>query len=375
MSDVISYIRRAAERAQLKREFFVEKNIPTNASNIQAVCFYGDMSSTFTLSSYILRSYKELYKDKYLIVSSWPGFKGLFPYADEYWSIQDESVIKSLALNANNFYNEASLATDLSRNLLECFDTLTHRDLRAWYDRGFTDAYWNTFTKVNRYLPDIPSETRISGGFRVQLSRKDGRFVVVCPVTKMRSWQKGKSVYLPISQEFWSALLESLLERGYSPVVWQNWFTHDMSKEFADRCTYLVPSTILDVLTAMRYIGLTLDIHSGVSRMAMAARCPFISVDERLRYMEEKDYVIDDLTCGSLPRKYIFSFSTMLMVGSKKEWQESLFDTLLNQLDNFDVGNNWGSTRESYEEVSYENVRKRKAKRMGIHFIKSSKVK
>lgn len=375
MSDVVAYIRRAAERTQSKREFFAERNVPTQPSNIQAVSFYGDLSSTFILSAYILRRYKELHKDKYLIVSSWPGFSGLFPYADEYWSIQNESTIRSLAFEANNFYNGSGLATELGRDLLECFNTLTHRDLRTWYDKGFTDQYWETFSQLKRYLPEIPSETRIAEGFRLQLSRKEGRKIIVCPVTRIRSWQKGKSVYLPVSKDFWAALLEQLLDHGYVPVVWQNWFTYDMSKEFVDRCIYLVPSTVSDLLTAMRYIGLTLDIHSGISRMAIAARCPFVMVDERLRYMEEQDYAIDDLSCAGLPHKYIFSFSTMLMVGSEQEWQASLFSNLLSQLAAFQPGEDWGSPRESYETISYDQVRKRKAKRMGVRFIKSSKAK
>ena len=375
MSDVAAYIQRAAERTQSKREFFVEKNIPTQPSNIQAVSFYGDMSSTFILSAYILRSYKELHKDKYLIVSSWPGFKGLFPYVDEYWSIQNESLIKSLALEANSFYNEASVATDLGRSLLECFNTSTHRDLRMWYEKGFTDEYTKTFLQLKRYLPEILSETRITEGFRLQLSRKTGRKIVICPVMRMRSWQKGKSVYLPISMNFWSVLLEQLLDHGYAPVIWQNWFTYDMSKEFVDRCIYLVPSTISDLLTVMRYIGLTLDVHSGISRMAIAARCPFVMVDERLRYREEQDYAIDDLSCEGLPHKYVFSFSTMLMAGSEQEWRASLFEVLLSQLDAFQPGENWGSPRESYEVISYDKIRKRKARRMGVHFNKSSKAK
>jgi hypothetical protein len=291
---------------------------------------------------------------------------------DEYWSIQDESAIRSLALKANNFYNEASLATSLSRNLLECFDTLK---LDVWYNKGFTDHYWQEFTELKRYLPEIPSESRITEGFRLQLSQKTGRKIVVCPVTRVRSWQKGRSVYLPVPQDFWSALLKFLLDHDYSPVVWQNWFTYDMSKEFVDRCVYLVPSAISDLLTAMRYIGLVLDVHSGISRMALAARCPFVSVDERLRYVEEKDYAIDDLTCERLPHKYVFSFATMLMDGDERDWQASLFETLLSQLLTFQTGDDWGSTNESYETISYDKVRKRQAKRMGVHFIKSSKAK
>lgn len=375
MSDVSAYLKRVAERTHHKRESFVEKNIPTQPSNVKAVSFYGDMPSTFILSAYMLKHYKELHKDKYLIVSSWPGFRGLFPYVDEYWSIQDEFVTKSLALEANSFYNESNAATDISRGLLECFDTLTHRDIKNWYEHGFTNQYWEQFQQIKQYLPEIPSETRISEGFRLQLSRREGTKIVICPVTKIRSWQRGQSVYVPVAESFWQATVEILLDNGYAPVIWQNSFTYDMSKTFVDRCIYLVPPTILDVLTAMRHIGLVLDIHSGISRMALAARCPFIAVDERARYVGDQDYVIDDL--NPVPHKYVFSFATMLMTGEKKEWKDSLFNTMLNCIRNFCPGDSdgWGSARESCETVNRDQIRQRKAKRMGVHFIKSSKEK
>lgn len=376
MADVAVYLKRVLERTKYKREYFVEKNIPTEPSNVLAVPFYGDLPSTVILSSYILRSYKELNRDKYLIVCSWPGFRGMFPYADEFWSLSDESVTKSLATGANSFYNESSLVTDLSHGLLECVNILTHRDIQKWYDSGFTDQYWQTFKQLQRYFPEIPSETRIAENFLKQLDRKPGRKVLIYPATKMRSWQQGKAVYLPISKDFWSVLLEVLLENGFSPVVWQNWFTYDMSRDFVDRCIYLVPRDVVDVFAAMRHIGLVLDVHTGISRMASVARCPFLAVDERLRYVGENDYIIDDLTCESLPRQYVFSFSTMLMAGGRREWEASLLQTTVARLKTFDLDrSDWGSTHESYEPASYDKVRRRKAQRMGLHFIRSAKAK
>ncbi|MHA2432940.1 MAG: hypothetical protein ACXADO_06930 [Candidatus Thorarchaeota archaeon] len=369
--DVAAHVKRVAERTKFKREFFIEKNMPTASDNILAIPFYGDLPSTCVLSSFILRAYKELHRDKYIILCSWPGYQALFPYVDEYWSMDDESVTNNLAAGANNLYNTTSLATDISSSLIECLDICTHRDLGKFYNHGFTDQYWQTFGELRRYLPEVPSESRIAEAFRQQLDRREGRKILVYPVIKMRSWQRGKSVSLPVSKEFWSVLCNRLLDEGFAPVIWQNWFTYDLSMEYTDRLTYLVPRSIADVMAAMRYIGLVLDVHSGVSRLAQAARTPFISVDERLRFINELDYVLDDLCCES-PRQYIFSFSTMLMTGGAKEWGDSILDNIVARAKSFDTDRDtWGSTNESYEVVSYDRVRQRKSRRLGATFIRS----
>lgn len=374
MSEVAAFIKRTAERTKFTRESFIERNVPNVASNVMAIPFYGNLGSTLTLSSLILRNYKELHKDKYIILCSWPGYRGLFPYVDEYWSIDDDSVTSRLAAEANNFYNESSLATEISRSLIECLDTVSSRDFEGFFDRGITGKYRDTFGELRRYLPEVPSETFIADGFRQQLARKSGRKIIIYPSKKMWSWQKGRGVELPVSPEFWIALCDRLLDEGYTPVVWQNWFTYDLSKHFVDRCIYLVPSNITDVLAAMRHIGLVLDVHSDVSKVAMAARTPFIAVDERQLFAEYKRYMWDDICGKDVPRQYIFSFSTMLMSGSADDWKISVIDNIIKRLESFepvlDV-----STTESYETVDYENIRKWKAKRMGVHFIRSAKNK
>lgn len=369
--DVAAHIKRVAERTKFRREFFIEKNMPTAPDNVLAIPFYGDLASTCLLSSFILKPYKELHKDKYIILCSWPGYRALFPYVDEYWSMDAESVTNNLAAGANNLYNTSSLATDISSSLIECLNICTQRDLGKFYNRGFTDQYWKTFGELRRYLPEVPSESLIAEAFRQQVSRREGRKILIYPATKMRSWQRGKSMYLPVSKEFWKALCDRLLDEGFAPIVWQNWFTYDLSTDYVDRLTYLVPRNVADVMAAMRYLGLVLDVHSGVSRLALAARAPFISVDERLRFVNEQDYVLDDLSCGS-PRQYIFSFSTMLMTGGPKEWSNSVLDNIVARAKNFDTdSDNWGSTNESYEVVSCDRVRKRKSRRLGATFIRS----
>ena len=177
--EVNEYIKRAARMSGYKREYFLEKNMPTQPSNILAIPFYGDMRSTFVFSSLLLRSIKELMKDKYIILCSWPGMRGLFPYVDEYWSIDDESMTKLLATDANNFYNATNIATDLTRSLVEVLNVFTTKDLKAYYDNGFTKQYWEKIGKIQRYLPDIPSITKMTADFKTQMERKVGRKLIV----------------------------------------------------------------------------------------------------------------------------------------------------------------------------------------------------
>jgi len=376
MTQVNEFIKRAAARSGFKREFFMEKNIPTSLSNLMIVPFYGDIRSTFNLSSLLLKQYKEKNKNLYIIMCSWPGFHDLFNYVDEYWTLDDEFAAKTLALDANNLYNGSSLATEINRRLLEVSDILSSGDLKVWINEGFTKKYWEDYKQVIRYLPEVPSSSKLSPSFLNEMDRKQGRKIVIYPVTKMPTWHRGQMVYMPVLKSFWDALIEMLLSEGFMPVVYQNWFTYDMSREFTDRCVYLVPRNVSDVLAAMRQVGMVLDVHSGISRLAIAARTPFIAVDERLRFVESGDCEVDDLCCET-PKKYIFSFSTMLMSGSPSEWKDSLLDNILVTLKSFNPtdSGNWGATNESYQPVSYDKVRDRKAKRRGVTFISSSKRK
>lgn len=376
MNEIADYIKRAAERTGFKREFYVEKNMPTQASNVLVIPFYGDMRSTFLLSSLILKSYKQLHHDKYIILCSWPGMAKLFPYVDEFWSIQDESVIKTLAIEANNFYNESNLSIDITRSLAEVVNVVTSRDIKTYYDNGFTQKYWSEFKEIRKFLPEVPSSNKISSGFKQQMEARVGKKIIVYPASKMRSKQSGKTILLPILKEFWLALIERLVEEGYVPVVYQNQFTYDVSRDLADKCIYLVPKNIEDVLAAFRYADCVLDIHSGISRLAIASRSPYLSVIERSIFIEDKDYEIDDLCGKGLPRQYIFSFTTMLMTGSPTEWKISILDNIMVRLKEFlpqIKQSSLPSTNELYETVSCDSIRQRKAKRLGMAFIKSSK--
>lgn len=381
MFEIGEYIKRNAKKCGFTRESFADKNMPTHPSNFVVMPFFGDMKSTFMLSSYLLREYKKKHKEKYLILCSWPGFHGLFPYVDEYWCHSDMSAVKTLALGANNGYNETDLATGISRNLNEVFsDVLNYqRDFRSYYDCGFTKNYWEVFGEVNRYLPEVPSATMVASQFTSELERREGRKVVVYPASKIRAWHRGKSMYLPVNPMFWKALIQRLIDEGFVPVVYQNFFTHDVSPEFTDRCVYLVARNISDVLASMRHVGCVLDVHSGISRLAISARTPFVCIDERARFIGEREYEIDDLSCDDIVKKYLFSFSTLLMAGTEKDWNRSIFDNIIVSLNEIwpyvEDRSNWASTTESYERMDFSKVRERQSKRLGVRFITTGKDK
>lgn len=372
---VADYIDRTAKRCGFKRAYFIEKNMPTEPSNVEVVVFYGDIKHLVVLSSLLLKEYKKKNPDKYVILCSWPGFQSLFPYIDEYWYIDDENLTKTIALEINKLYNNSTTVTNITMSLAESISILTSRDLAKYYTDGFTDIYWKDFKEINRFLPEVPSANLISTDFKIQFERNVGKKVIIYPSRKMSSWQQGKSVFLPISKDFWICLINELIKNGYFPIVYQNWFTYDLSVDFADKCMYLVAKNVNDVLAAMRYTGLVLDIHNGISRLASLARCPFISVTERQIFIKNKEYEFDDLICSNLPKQYLFSFSTMLMAGNESDWEVSLLNRLMVKLGEFSSRDFsvLPSTNQSYETVSYDNIREIKNKRLGVSFIRTSR--
>jgi hypothetical protein len=102
--------------------------------------------------------------------------------------------------------------------------------------------------------------------------------------------------------------------------------------------------------------------------MAIAARCPFVAVDERIRFITQKEYEIDDLTCKDIEKQYIFSFSsTMLLSGTKADWKTSILDNVLVKLSNMEY--KLSPAVEVDQMINFNLVRQHKLKRMGIRFI------
>lgn len=375
MEDVPAFLRRAAEKCGFTREYYLEKNIPTHHSNVCVFHFYGDTRAEFILSSLLLKRLREeMRASKYLIVCSWRGHGGLFPYADEFWSVTDESALAKLSSEANGFSNPSNVFTINQRNLNMHFESvMTSEDLAPYYDNGLTKEFHDKFKNVLTFLPMVPSASILEARVAQEVAHRQGLKVFLMPTRQMKGWRQGSPYVFRARREFWSSLLDRLVKEGYTPVVCQNYTTYDLSVEHNSKCIFMREDNVSRILAAMRMVGCVLDVFNGTSRLAIAARTPFVSCEERQRYSVQKEYEIDALCAENIPKQYIFTFSTLIEVGDQPAWETSVFDTVAARLKTFLPTidrNSLPSTSEGTFEVPYSVVRERKAKRIGARFIK-----
>lgn len=369
--EISDFLKRMAEQCGFSRSRYVEKNMPTSFDNLFIIPFFADHKSSFIASSLILNQYKRVKSNKYIIVCSWPGQEVLYPYADEFWFPKEG--IHHLVDGATHMFNTSDLSTQYNRNFLNRLENVVlYEDLQKYYYKGLQPSYFQEFQEIRRFFPAIPSYSSANSVFINEMARP-GKKVVVYPSLKINSWQKGKNVKFLSLKDFWITLVNRLLEEGYLPVIYQDRFTYNLSEEFNNQCIYLVAQEMGEILTCLRHVGCVLDIFNGISRLAIMARCPFVCVDERIRYIEEKDYEIDDLCAQNIPRQYIFSFSSFLIAGDKNQWTNSVIDNLVVKLDELLPKlqkSDWPSSSASEEILSYNCVRDHKNKRMGVKFIR-----
>lgn len=376
MSSVIDFLKRASDRTNFHRERFEEKKIPTDFSNLIIMPFFGDLRSMMVLSSFLLQRYRQEVKgSKYFILASWPGFQGLFPYVDEYWSFDDLPRLKQFYEVSDGFRNKSDIFTTCVRNLNEFFrDVIDYRDLLPYYNNGFENEFFEKFNTTKRFLPFVPSSSALGKDFNRDLSTKAGYKVFIHPSLFAKQWNVGKSQNIRTKKEFWIGLVDKLLANNFVPVIWQNYLSHDISQDFTDRCIFVGESDIVRVLSAMRSTGCVLDVFNSLSRLSILARCPFVAVDERSRFINLKEHEIDDLCTKYIPKEYIFSFSTIISDGNVTNWNQDIFQSILKKLDVFQDQLNrdeWPSTGEFTEVVPYKDfVQVKKQKRLGTRFIK-----
>lgn len=374
--NVVDFLKRSADRNGFTRERFEEGKIPTDFSNITLVPFFGDNRSLMVLSSLILHRYRQEVKNsKYFILASWPGYQGLFPYVDEYWGMNDIPQLKKFYESAEGFRNKSDLATIYVRNLNEFFrDVVDAKDLEVFYRNGLTNDFFKRFNNTKRFLPFVPSSTILGREFNKDLSTKAGYKVFMHPSIFCKQWHLGKAKNIRSQKEFWTELVEKLLDSGYVPVVWQNHFSHDLSQEFNGRCLFINETDVTRALAVMRATGCVLDIFNNLSRLAVMARCPFVSIDERCRYAGVREYEIDDICGLKVPREYIFTFSTIITDGNPYSWSQDIFQSILKKLDKFlpDLDRDeWPSTGESVESTPYkEYVKSPKPLKIGTRLLK-----
>lgn len=373
---VVDFLKRASDRNGFHRDRFEESKVPTDHSDLVIMPFWGDVRSMCVLSSLLLHRYRyEAKGSKYFILASWPGFQGLFPYVDEYWSMTDEAHLKRFYEQSDGIRNKGDLATVYLRNLNEFFrDVVDIREIEKYYFNGLTNAYFERFPETRRFLPFIPSAAILGKEFSRELATKSGYKVFIHPSIFVKQWYMGKAKNIRSKKEFWTELVEKLLANNYVPVIWQNYLSYDISQEFVGRCIFTGEKDVVQVLAAMRATGCVLDVFNSLSRIAILARCPFLCVDERIRYSNQKEYEIDDLCGLGVPKEYIYTFSTIVTDGNPQNWSHDIFQSILYKLDNFVTEldrDTWPSTGETSEAVSYKKlVRTNDAKKLGTRLLR-----
>lgn len=372
--DTNSILKKAADKSALVRVRYRERNMPTSVEGVTILPFFGDHRSSFVLSSILLRRIKEEAKSsKYFVLVSWPGHEGLFPYVDEYWQVEDDGILERLISGVDGFGNSSAAMTLMTRGLNQFFyDVMTASDLSPYYDNGITKGFFERFKHVKVSLPSISSVASIGTEFARTLSQKESK-VFIYPSKETQSWKSGRVVSSKASKQFWLSLLGQVSSAGFFPVVYADHFAHDLSSDFTKDCLHIKGLEISKVLSVMRSCGCVVDAFSGISRYALAARTPFVCLDERMRFNGVKEYEINDLCGRGVPKEYIFGFGTLIQSGDESVWRSNLIDHLVVKLKKTYAEmdrDSWPATVDSDEIVPYDSVRKKKNKKFGSRFIK-----
>jgi hypothetical protein len=372
--EVSAILKRASDKAGLSRVRYKERNVPTSVEGVCVLPFFGDRSSSFVLSSLLLKRVRdELKGSRYFVLASWPGWEGMFPYVDEYWQPDDSAVVDVLLKGAEGFSNSSSAASSVVKALNQYFyDVMSDDDLSPFYGNGLTQAFFDRFRHVKVSLPSVPSASSLGQEAHRSLSRSDYK-VFVRPSKFVSSWVSGSVRSFKAPREFWLEVLKSLVSAGITPVLYEDLSCYDLSSDAPTQCIRFGSMEALKELSLMRASDCVLDFFGSDSRMALAARCPFLRFDERQRFEVLKEYEINDLCGGHLDREYIFSFAALVEKGGPSVWKSNLLDHMLVKLEAMRSRldrESWPAPVESNEIVPYDSVRKRKLKRFGTRFIK-----
>lgn len=373
--DTSTIIKRAAEKGGFIRTRYEANNIPTSLEQICIMCLFPDLRGTFLASALLLKRFRQEIKgSKYFILVSWPNHEGFYPYVDEYWTLKEEGALQKLHDGIKGFQNTSAIYTLGQRHLNGFFEDNIDSDvLGLYYNRGLTTTFLERFSTIEVFLPTISSSVAVGPEFNRTMNRMSGFKVFIYPEKTLNTWVHNQEERVNIPKDFWIGLCERLVKEGYRPVVYRDLFAYDISTNLTDQCIHLKEQQSTKLLGVMRACGCVMDLFSGISRLAIAARCPFIVMDERARYVGLKEYEIDDLSADRLPKDYIFTFSTIIRSGDLRLWKVNVYDPLIARLNRF-VGiidpNTLPSTSEENRIVTYDQVRKRKIRRLGTRFIK-----
>lgn len=364
------FLKRASHRAGVVREKYADNHAPDALAKIKVFLFFGDIRSEFILSTMLLHRLKQ--ERCYLIVCSYPGHYGIYPYADEFWTIENEDAIESLEKGANGFLNTSKNFYTYERSLLRYFEnveTFDQSSLSEYYDFGFTSKAAEE--GVDFILPSIPS---VHMEISRNLSKSENKKIFIKPTKQIRYWRGAKQEYSKVNEKFWITLVERIIKEGYLPVIWQDYSTYALWSRFDNNCAFVAEHDLLTVLGAMRACDCVLDVFSGISRYAYIARCPSLCCDDRQRYIAFKEYEIDDLCRVAnknipTPIENVFSFST---IPEGNSWN-NLFDHIFARLNSFLPILNKDelpTTMQFSSSLNFDNVRKIEKKRLGTRFIR-----
>ena len=217
----------------------------------------------------------------------------------------------------------------------------------------------------------IPSAGILDSRLIHEMTVRSGWKVVVIPTKKIRHFRNGKLILLHTPRDFWRGLLDRLVSDGITPVVLGGSMTHDLSPD-CPQCLHARPS-LFQTLGLMRMSACVLDGFNGTSRLAIASRSPFLALDERSRFVEQREFEIDDLCAQEVPRQYIFSFPTIIEGGDPAAWKSSIYDSVAARLKMFlpDIDrDSLPTTSESVTTVPFSVVKEHKSRRIGAKFVK-----
>lgn len=377
MFNTLDILKKCADKLNLKRVVYDDSNVPTSMDNVIIFVFFGDIRSSFILSSLLLRRIREENKgSKYFIVLSWPGNECLYSFADEYWTINEESSLEKLANGTEEFKNSSSYYSLLIRGLNEWFyDVMSYKDVETYYNNGINKEFFEKFKHIKCNLPNINSSASLGMDFARKMNSQELKLFIY-PSKTVNIWKTGRVEKAKISKTFWIELINLLIKEKYFPIIYKDLFSYDVSVDVNEDCLHVWDKDLSKVLSAMRSTGLVIDFFSGISNLAICARTPFICFEERNCYNYKKQYEIDYLCGKDLYKEYIFSFGTIITNDDINRWNNNFFTLLNSKLNKIFPKLNkekLPSTIESNEIVPYSVVRSTKNKKLGSRFIKVKK--
>lgn len=372
--EIKDYLDRAALKNGYVRQSFEDRKLPNDYADVCAMPLFGDLRHTFVASSLLLRRYREEMKgSKYFILISWPGYRSLFPYVDEFWSPGDLEMTKKMWAATDGFENRSDPYTVALQNLNESIrEVIKPGVLSQFHDNGIAQPFWDRFRNLRAYLPQVSSTAVLGKDFNREINNRAGFKVVVFPTTTVECWKLGHVVHVPAPKDFWIMLIRTLKSAGFVPVVMKTFYTYDISQDTVDDAVHVSETDVGKTLSAIRACGCLLDVCNGTSRLAIAARTPYLCVDERSRYFNTKDYEVDDICGGAVPREYIYSFSSVCQM-PPSFWDATLFRHIMLKLQDFLPvldRDRWPTTNETHQIVPYDSVRKLKRCRLGTKLLK-----